>query len=116
MVVGRSAAEPPHLLLNHHPLYDSPRYTSPGDSELRLFQERVKYAMLGGSEVVVRTSIVSYVKRSMVHRPLPLARSPSIFFRIDVRGAAQVVGSYLPEGCSEQPFICTTLRSYYKPN
>ena len=48
--------------------------------------------MLGGSEVVVGTIIASYyAKRSMVHRPLPLARSPSIF-RIDVRGAAQVVG------------------------
>ena len=28
-----------------------------GDSELRLSQERVKYAMLGGSEVVVGISI-----------------------------------------------------------
>ena len=56
-------------------------------------KDRVKYAMLGGSIVVVGTSIASYyAKRSMVHRPLlPLARSPSIF-RIDVRGAAQVVG------------------------
>ena len=46
--------------------------TSQSDSELRLSQERVKYAMLGGSEVVVGTSIASYVKsRSMVHHPLP---------------------------------------------
>ena len=34
--------------------------TFKGDSELRLSQERVKYAMLGGSEVVVGTSITSY--------------------------------------------------------
>ena len=35
--------------------------TSQSDFELRLPQERVKYAMLGGSEVVVGTSIASYV-------------------------------------------------------
>ena len=34
--------------------------TSQSDSELRLSQERAKYAMLGGSEVVVGTSIASY--------------------------------------------------------
>ena len=34
--------------------------TSQSDSELRLPQERVEYAMLGGSEVVVGTSIASY--------------------------------------------------------
>ena len=48
------------------------RATFKGDSELRLSQERAKYVMLGGSEVVVGTSIASYVNsRSMVHRPLP---------------------------------------------
>ena len=36
------------------------RATFKGDSELRLSQERAKYAMLGGSEVVVGTSIASY--------------------------------------------------------
>ena len=37
------------------------RATFKGDSELRLLsQERAKYAMLGGSEVVVGTSIASY--------------------------------------------------------
>ena len=33
------------------------RATFKGDSELRLSQERAKYAMLGGSEVVVGISI-----------------------------------------------------------
>ena len=32
----------------------------PSDSELRLSQERVKYAMVGGSDSVVGTSITSY--------------------------------------------------------
>ena len=36
------------------------RTTSQSDYELRLPQERVKYAMLGGSKVVVGTSIASY--------------------------------------------------------
>ena len=36
------------------------RATSQSDSELRLPQERVKYAMIGGSEVVVGTRIASY--------------------------------------------------------
>ena len=34
--------------------------TSKCDSELRLPQERVKYAMLGGSKVLVGTSIATY--------------------------------------------------------
>ena len=39
----------------------SPQHaTSQSDYELRLPQERVKYTMLGGSEVVVGTSIASY--------------------------------------------------------
>ena len=42
--------------------------TSQSDSELRLPQERAKYAMLGGSEVVVGASIASYdlMQRIMV--------------------------------------------------
>ena len=43
-------AEPPHLSMTLHA-------TSQSDHELRLSQERVKYAILGGSEVVVGTSI-----------------------------------------------------------
>ena len=45
-------SEPPHLSMT---LYA----TSQSDYELRLPQERVKYAMLGGSEVVVGISIAS---------------------------------------------------------
>ena len=41
------------------PLQDSPR-DLPSNAELRLPQYRVKYAMLGSSEVVVGTSIASY--------------------------------------------------------
>ena len=37
----------------------TPHATSQSDYELRLPQERVKYAMLGGSEVVVGTSSVT---------------------------------------------------------
>ena len=36
------------------------RATFKGDSKFRLHQERVKYAMIGGSEVVVIISIASY--------------------------------------------------------
>ena len=46
-------SEPSHHSMTIHA-------TSQSDSELRLFQERVKYAMRGGSEVVVGTSIASY--------------------------------------------------------
>ena len=42
------------------PLHDPPCDLK-FDFELRMLQERVKYAMLGGSEVVVGTSIASYV-------------------------------------------------------
>ena len=42
------------------------------DSELRLSQERAKYAMLGGSEVVVGTSIASY---DLMHARIVLWRS-----------------------------------------
>ena len=45
-------SEPSHLSMTLHA-------TSQSDSELRLSQERVKYAMLGGSKVVVGTSIAS---------------------------------------------------------
>ena len=51
--VWRSAAAPPTIT----PLYDSTRPQS--DSKLRLSQERAKYAMLGGSGVVVGISIAS---------------------------------------------------------
>ena len=68
--------------------------TSLSNYELRLpHQERVKYAMLGGSEVVVGTSIASYVKRrwpcTARYRPV---RNPSIFRILSVCGAAKVVG------------------------
>ena len=46
-------SEPPHLSMTLHA-------TCKGDFELRLPQERVKYAVLGGSEVVVGISIASY--------------------------------------------------------
>ena len=42
---------------DHHSCHSMTRATFKGDSELRLSQERVKYAMLGGSKVVVGTSI-----------------------------------------------------------
>ena len=56
MVLWRSAAAPPHPPT----LHATPATFNKGDSELRLPQERVKYAMLGGSKVVVGTSIASY--------------------------------------------------------
>ena len=36
------------------------RATSQSDSELKLLQERAKYAMIGGSEVMVGISIAFY--------------------------------------------------------
>ena len=55
------------------------RATFKRDSELRLPQERVKYAMLGGSEVVVGTSIApcdlmhaSWCRGGPLPRPRPL--------------------------------------------
>ena len=47
--------------------------TSQSDSELELSQERVKYAMLGGSEVVVGTSIASY-NRCLHHGAVAIRR------------------------------------------
>ena len=52
------------------PLYDP--CDLQGDFELRLPQERAKYAMLGGSEVVVGTSITSY---DLMHARIVLWRS-----------------------------------------
>ena len=49
----------PRPLRTITPLNDSPR-DLPSNAELRLPQDRVKYAMLGSSEVVVGTSIASY--------------------------------------------------------
>ena len=46
-------SEPSHHSMTLHA-------TSQSDSELRSPQERVKYVMLGGSKVVVGTSIASY--------------------------------------------------------
>ena len=57
MVLWRSAAAPPHPLRTITPLYDSSCDLPKCDSELKLSQERAKYAMLGGSKVVVGTSI-----------------------------------------------------------
>ena len=65
-------SEPSHLCMALH-------VTSKGDSKLRLPQARVKYAMFGGSEVVVGTSTASY---DLMHAswccggPLPRPRRP----------------------------------------
>ena len=69
----------PRPLRTITPLRDSPRNLS-SNAELRLPQERVKYAMLGSSEVAVGTSIASY---DLMHAswccggPLPRPRAPS---------------------------------------
>ena len=57
VVLCRSAAAPSHTP-NHHTSMTL-HATSQSDSELRLSQERAKYAMFGGSDVVVGTSIAS---------------------------------------------------------
>ena len=57
-VVWRSAAAPPYIFRTIMPLHDP--CDLQGDSELRLPQERAKYAILSGSEVVVGTNIASY--------------------------------------------------------
>ena len=64
--------QPSHLSMTLHA-------TSQSDYELRLPQERVEYAMLGGSEVAVGTSIAFY---DLMHAswccngPLPRAPPP----------------------------------------
>ena len=65
------------------PLHD-PRATFKGDSELRLPKERAKYAMLGGSKVVVGTSIASYERCKhhgavAIRRRAPAPSEPSHF-------------------------------------
>ena len=77
MVLRRSAATPPHTPgPSHRTMTLLMTFTS--DSELRSLQERVEYAMIGGSEVVVGTSIASY---DLMHAswccggPLPRPRS-----------------------------------------
>ena len=60
MVLWRSAAAPPPPPNPHTHHSMTLHATSQSDYELRSPQERVKYVMLGGSKVVVGTSIASY--------------------------------------------------------